>query len=186
MTIQTKKYSHLLLILLVSTCLFAAGCGAEEYETEDYYGGGSVKIGKADTHEDGGSSGSDAFESDAVESDAVESDAVESDAVESDTNEEEKAIILSFGNHSGYGEQVCEDCHDTPVANHTETEQGLCAKCHGGNGACTPNGPNSRRQSHKITTKCTMCHKGAKGHGYTDKKSCISCHYAEAGTEDCP
>jgi hypothetical protein len=85
--------------------------------------------------------------------------------------------------HAGWQKIHCEDCHGYPVAGHTTTETGECATCHGGNGACDPNGKESLFQDHKPWDDCVQCH--AQKHSFTLSTYCINCHFSEAGVVDC-
>jgi hypothetical protein len=88
-------------------------------------------------------------------------------------------------NHPGWKKTSCGQtgCHSLPVKGHTTSAIGECAKCHGGNGACNPNGPNSKKKDHTPTLDCTTCHKSK--HGFSSATDCQSCHYAAKGTSDC-
>ena len=95
------------------------------------------------------------------------------------------APIVLDSSHTGYSHTLCSDCHSLPVENHVSTESHLCAECHGGNGACNPNGANSSKQDHSADgTGCIDCH--TEQHTYTTAESCIACHFASEGTVDCP
>jgi hypothetical protein len=84
--------------------------------------------------------------------------------------------------HGGWRQAKCDDCHTLPEKGHTEGDPTKCAQCHGGNGACKPNGTSSKRQDHQQTDDCVSCHQ--QQHGFAD--SCTNCHFASAGTLDCP
>ncbi len=87
--------------------------------------------------------------------------------------------------HTGWKKTDCatSGCHSLPIKNHTTSDKAECAKCHGGNGACNPNGPNSKKKDHTSTMTCTSCHQ--QKHGFTKASDCQSCHYAAKGTSDC-
>lgn len=89
--------------------------------------------------------------------------------------------------HSGWKNPDCTECHDLPVDNHIEDKPYECAGCHGGNGACNPNGIDSSRQDHQTTDNCLLCHTEAEGygHGFVEFNECVSCHFADKGTIDC-
>jgi hypothetical protein len=95
-------------------------------------------------------------------------------------------MILTAG-HSGWGKTACDTCHKPlPLPKHTATTPPQCAQCHGGNGACNPNGPNSVKQNHTAAMSCTsLCHYGSK-HGFSANADCVACHFAIAGTSNCP
>ncbi|MFH2010358.1 MAG: hypothetical protein ABI333_27415 [bacterium] len=97
--------------------------------------------------------------------------------------EDEQAPILSTG-HPGWSSQDCDSCHNLPVEGHDVSDIWACAGCHGGNGACDPNGSNSPR-THTADEDCTSCH--GEQHGFTASSQCASCHFAAAGgVADCP
>jgi hypothetical protein len=87
--------------------------------------------------------------------------------------------------HSCWMRKSCSGsgCHILPLPGHTQTEAPQCAECHGGNGSCNPNGPNSGMTGHSPSDSCTACH--PTKHGYNTTADCVSCHYATAGTVDC-
>lgn len=86
--------------------------------------------------------------------------------------------ILSNG-HTGWQNKQCSSCHNPLPAGHDPaTGNAFCAECHGGNGACNPPG------NHNETRDCGNCHSGK--HGFSDNAECVSCHYASAGTINCP
>jgi hypothetical protein len=98
--------------------------------------------------------------------------------------------ILSSTNHvMGWKKIECfqAGCHVSPLANHTATKPVECAICHGGNGACDPNGTNSTKKDHTNTLSCddTLCH-ATGAHGFTANADCVACHFASAGLSDCP
>jgi hypothetical protein len=100
---------------------------------------------------------------------------------------EDAAVPTILGSsHPGWQGTSCSGsgCHSLPVANHPAgLESPDCASCHGGNGACTPNGPNSGKQDHTAAMDCTGCHPNQ--HGYTANTACTACHLAAEGTVDC-
>jgi len=81
-------------------------------------------------------------------------------------------------NHGGWKNQHCDLCHTLPIAGHTETDTSACARCHGGNGACNPNGADSPRV-HDPADNCVSCH--SQQHSYTLASECASCHFASVG-----
>jgi len=83
--------------------------------------------------------------------------------------------------HLGYKNQHCETCHTLPEKGHTIANPWQCAACHGGNGACNPNGNQSAR-SHQETDDCISCH--ISNHGYAVSTQCASCHFAAIGLDD--
>ncbi len=97
--------------------------------------------------------------------------------------------LLTSANHPGYGQTSCTGakCHTLPVQStkrtHTETRSPQCTACHGGNGACDPNGINSGYTKHTSGLNCTGCH-GSR-HGYSSRSDCVSCHFAAGGLEQC-
>jgi hypothetical protein len=80
--------------------------------------------------------------------------------------------------HSGWKNPNCDLCHTLPIDGHTVTDTSACAPCHGGNGACDPNGADSPRV-HNATDDCVPCH--SQQHNYTVRSECASCHFAAAG-----
>ncbi len=96
---------------------------------------------------------------------------------------------LSATNHiKGWGKKWCftSGCHSKPLKGHTQTKEQSCAACHGGNGACDPNGANSTKKNHTKGLTCISsgCHSTL--HGYTQNADCVACHLANAGLQDCP
>ena len=84
--------------------------------------------------------------------------------------------------HTGWKNPRCEACHALPIAEHQVVEQWRCAQCHGGNGACNPNGrPAARR--HASTDACLSCHQAT--HQFTASEACVGCHLAATGTVTC-
>jgi len=90
--------------------------------------------------------------------------------------------------HTGYKKKNCGSCHVLPIGvtgHPTTIKPPECASCHGGNGACKPNGTNSARKDHKASDNCLACHSGGK-HGFKDKTDCKGCHIIPtAGRVDC-
>jgi len=94
--------------------------------------------------------------------------------------DESEAPILT-ASHAGWRAPGCAACHLLPESDHTQTEPSSCAACHGGNGACAPNGARSKKKDHDVAKSgCVTCH-GAK-HNLT---GCASCHFASAGVISC-
>lgn len=83
--------------------------------------------------------------------------------------------------HMGYKRQDCTLCHQVPLPGHTEANIGNCATCHGGNGACDPNGEQSARL-HQPTDDCMGCH-GNRHELHRESSACVNCHFAFAGTD---
>jgi hypothetical protein len=81
----------------------------------------------------------------------------------------------------GYKNQHCDSCHDLPVKGHSTSDHWECAGCHGGNGACNPNGNQSAR-SHQKSDECLSCH--IANHGYSVALQCAGCHFAAVGLDD--
>jgi len=96
-------------------------------------------------------------------------------------SEEEHGAKILGDWHLGYKNQHCESCHILPEKGHTAANPWECAACHGGNGACNPNGNQSARQ-HQKGDDCVSCH--VTGHGYTESTQCAGCHFALAGLDD--
>ena len=92
---------------------------------------------------------------------------------------EETAPILDE-NHAGWRAQDCAGCHKLPEEDHTSTDPRECAACHGGNGACAPNGDNSKKKDHEQASACASCH-GPKH----QLSACANCHFASAGVIPC-
>jgi hypothetical protein len=84
--------------------------------------------------------------------------------------------------HMGWKSQECSFCHELPRPGHSATHPSECASCHGGNGACDPNGEGSARV-HASADSCTGCHSSM--HGFDQPSHCQACHFAFAGTDDC-
>jgi len=99
--------------------------------------------------------------------------------VTSGCEEEESATILDE-NHAGWRVADCAGCHKLPEEDHIETDPPACAQCHGGNGACAPDGANSKKKDHEQASACASCH-GAKH----KLSACASCHFASAGVIPC-
>ena len=97
-----------------------------------------------------------------------------------------KTPPITTSKHPGWQHTSCtgSSCHTLPVTGHTATKGYECAKCHGGNGACNPNSPNSKKKDHTSSLGCTSCHPGK--HSYSANTDCVSCHYAAQGVVDCP
>ena len=94
-------------------------------------------------------------------------------------NDLEQTPVLDES-HLGRKNQHCEICHSLPFEGHPSTDTSACAGCHGGNGACDPNGDQSAHQ-HLADDDCRSCHND--NHGYTDNASCASCHFAPLGLD---
>jgi hypothetical protein len=88
---------------------------------------------------------------------------------------------LLGNDHLGYKNPTCSSCHTLPVEHHDEDQSHQCARCHGANGACDPNGQGSSRQ-HERDENCTGCHQN--NHGYTVASECAACHFASEGLDD--
>ena len=82
--------------------------------------------------------------------------------------------------HPGYNAAACDGCHALPVEGHAEDTAQACAACHGGNGACDPNGRYSTR-IHMHTDTCTECH-GTR-HAYAADADCAAGHFAASGLD---
>jgi hypothetical protein len=87
--------------------------------------------------------------------------------------------------HTGWQKKDCSTCHTLPVQGHTTSNVWECAQCHGGNGACNPNGANSPKKNHTSSLSCPSCH-GTKHGQFNSANQCVSCHFASSGTIDCP
>ncbi len=92
--------------------------------------------------------------------------------------------------HNGWQVPSCTGalCHTLPItegAHINTTAIADCAGCHGGNGACNPDSPQSGKTDHNKGSSCSMCHQSQHGGGYTNS-NCKACHYAAAGVVDCP
>ena len=86
--------------------------------------------------------------------------------------------------HTGWQQKQCgtAGCHPTLSTIHTVSSPCDCGACHGGNGACNPNGPVSGFKSHYYGSSCLSgCHAGHTTHGFTAEACCRSCHFASAG-----
>jgi hypothetical protein len=82
--------------------------------------------------------------------------------------------------HLGFKNQHCDICHGLPVEGHTVADPSACAACHGGNGACDPNGDQSDR-AHDSGDDCLTCH--GQQHQYDSNLACAGCHFATAGLD---
>lgn len=91
------------------------------------------------------------------------------------------APLLTSG-HMGYKRQDCALCHEIPLPQHAEANLGSCATCHGGNGACDPNGQQSQRV-HSSADDCMHCH-GDRHQVHQANSACVNCHFAFAGIDD--
>jgi hypothetical protein len=96
-------------------------------------------------------------------------------------SEEEHGARILGDWHLGYKNQHCDSCHNLPVQGHTTSDHWECAACHGGNGACNPDGNQSTRQ-HQKTDECLHCH--IANHGYSEAAQCAGCHFAVLGLDD--
>lgn len=96
------------------------------------------------------------------------------------SSEDGEARILGDW-HLGYKNQHCDSCHNLPEKGHTTSNHWECAACHGGNGACNPNGNQSAR-SHQKTDDCVSCH--IASHNYSVSTQCAGCHFALVGLDD--
>jgi hypothetical protein len=95
--------------------------------------------------------------------------------------------------HPGWKRTDCLTCHPYSTADKPPLYK--CATCHGGNGACNPNGGNSTKKDHTEAGACTTagCHTATKVHPnkgtadtYTQDVQCVTCHFAKrGGTPDC-
>jgi len=95
--------------------------------------------------------------------------------------EDDDAPILG-PDHMGWRSQHCASCHELPEEDHTTSDEHACAECHGGNGACDPNGSAGVRE-HGSSDDCRTCHDD--NHGFDVADSCASCHFAFAGVISC-
>jgi hypothetical protein len=84
--------------------------------------------------------------------------------------------------HPGTRNPRCATCHTLPVAGHTAIDVSQCAACHGGNGACNPNGRSTVRR-HATSDDCVSCHQ--QHHAFTKNSECVACHFAPQGTRMC-
>jgi len=89
---------------------------------------------------------------------------------------------LLTADHMGYKRADCSICHEIPLPEHTETRLGVCATCHGGNGACDPNAQQDQ-QVHVATLDCMSCH-GNPHEIHQVNTACVNCHFAAAGVDD--
>jgi hypothetical protein len=94
-----------------------------------------------------------------------------------DKDEPAQAPILD-PSHQGWKNPWCGQCHTLPIAGHDTSDHWACAGCHGGNGACNPNGTGISR-THADTDDCTSCH--GQQHQYTAASQCASCHFTSVG-----
>ncbi len=83
--------------------------------------------------------------------------------------------------HMGFKNPICTQCHVLPVSGHAANLPTQCARCHGANGACDPNGLNSPRE-HDSGGQCLACH--GNQHGFTNRNDCASCHFAASGLDE--
>jgi len=88
--------------------------------------------------------------------------------------------------HLDWKNPNCSVCKDQlPRANHTAENPWECAECHGGNGACNPNGAYvPRTPPHDPAVDlCITCH--GNNHGFAQSPQCVSCHFADTAVVDC-
>jgi len=83
--------------------------------------------------------------------------------------------------HMGFKNPICTQCHELPVSGHAANLPPQCARCHGANGACDPNGPNSPRE-HDSGDQCLACH--GNRHGFENRNDCVACHFAKSGLDE--
>jgi hypothetical protein len=86
--------------------------------------------------------------------------------------------------HPGWTNPNCDGCHVLPAPGHTVKDRFVCAQCHGGNGACLPNGYNAGYNEHKPSDDCVSCHTGGK-HRFTRSDVCSNCHFRDLGQRAC-
>lgn len=85
--------------------------------------------------------------------------------------------------HMGWKNPSCSACKTLPVQGHTANQPPECAACHGGNGACDPNGvANASRQHDPAVDDCLACHMA--NHGFAASSDCVACHFARNGLDD--
>jgi hypothetical protein len=94
--------------------------------------------------------------------------------------------------HPGWKRSDCLSASCHPYASSDKLPVYKCATCHGGNGACNPNGASSGKKDHTASSTCTSsgCHDTAIVHPsattYTQDVQCVTCHFAKrGGTPDC-
>jgi len=94
--------------------------------------------------------------------------------------------------HPGWKRTDCLSAGCHPYASSDKPPVYKCATCHGGNGACNPNGAASAKKDHTAASACTTagCHSTAtvhpNGSTYTQDVQCVTCHFAKrGGTPDC-
>ena len=98
-----------------------------------------------------------------------------STGVDTDESDGSSAPILT-ATHGGWSQPRCELCHSLPEEGHDTTLGSECAPCHGGNGACDPNGTGL---SHTSADDCVTCHQTQ--HDYSASEQCQSCHFSTVG-----
>jgi len=94
--------------------------------------------------------------------------------------------------HPGWKRTDCLNASCHPYASSDKPPVYKCATCHGGNGACNPNGASSGKKDHTGASACTSagCHDKAIVHPtattYSQDVQCVTCHFAKrGGTPDC-
>lgn len=85
--------------------------------------------------------------------------------------------------HAGWKQPQCGKCHKLPEEDHTAKVADRCAACHGGNGACDPNGAGSKKKTHTAQDSCIGCH--GITHTFNATYDCAACHFAAAGRASC-
>jgi len=90
--------------------------------------------------------------------------------------EDDEAETLG-SSHPGWTRPSCNTSGCHKAAGHTDQATRQCGTCHGGNGACTP------PAGHLQSQDCVTCHQ--QKHGFTVKSTCVTCHFAGAGTRQC-
>ena len=98
----------------------------------------------------------------------------------------EAAAPVLKDNHSGglaWQRKDCFLCHYNLTEGHDESlTESECSECHGGNGACDPDG--GPETNHQTSDDCMDCHTGGR-HGFDINVDCVNCHYASQGVIDC-
>ena len=138
----------------------------------------------------------DAADSRTTEDAAVERSRVGDLTITVDAVASDRAVWYGaqfLGNaHPGWKRTDCltAGCH--PYASSDQPPVYKCATCHGGNGACNPNGASSGKKDHAAESACTSagCHAAAIAHPnnttYAQDVQCVTCHFAKrGGTPDC-
>jgi len=160
--------------LVVGLAVALLGCGDDSGPRPD--------LATLDGGKDGAISDAKAWDAPLADGKGVADHAAVTDKGQSSDGKTAKLLTSS---HTGWKKTACATCHTLPPTGHTTSNTWECAKCHGGNGACDPNGSNSSKKNHAATMGCVTCH--SQKHGFSTNTACASCHFAASGVDpSCP